>query len=287
MRQPENGAGPAEPEAGLAVTLWGTRGSLPRSGTGFTEFGGDTMCVELRFGDQVVLVDAGSGIAPAGKALRNAGQTQIDLFFTHSHYDHMMGLPFFAPFYDPAAQVRLWSGHLHGQMTTQDMLCGFMRKPYFPVGPEVFKARIETRDFCPGDVLAGPAGMTVRTGWLNHPDGAVGYRFEIGGRSVAILFDTEHEPGQMDPTVLDLMQGVDLALYDAAFTEDEFETYRNFGHSTWEHAVMLAQQAGVKRLGLVHHALYRPDAELVEIDAKAQDLFPGAFCGRDRQTILL
>src|SRR5690606_17430391 len=139
----------------------------------------------------------------------------LNLFFSHAHYDHILGLPYFAPLYDPEFAVTFWSGHLAGRMTTEDMLCGFMRPPWFPVTPKVFRARVAFRDFRPGEALSPWPEVTLRTGSLNHPGGAVGYRIEAAGRAVAIITDTEHEGDRLDPAVLGLIEGVDLFLYDA------------------------------------------------------------------------
>ncbi len=269
------------------VCLWGTRGSLPVSGPEFRKFGGNTSCVEMRCGDRVLLFDAGSGLPGAGQRLKTKAGGEVALFFTHFHYDHVMGLPFFAPFYDPAASVSIWSGNMAGKMTTHDVIRQFMQAPFFPIGPEVWHAQLTTHDFTAGDVLKPCPGVTLRTGALNHPGGAIGYRVEFGGRAVALITDTEHEPGVLDPAVLALIEGCDLFMYDATFTDAEFDTYRGFGHSTWQHAIRLAQAAGAKRVGFIHHAKWRNDADLSQIDAEAKLQMAGAFCGEDGQIITL
>ncbi len=269
------------------LKIWGSRGSLPVAAPCFTQFGGNTMCIELRCGDHVLIFDAGSGFPMAGRALLEEGCQKIDVFFTHGHYDHVIGLPFFLPFYMCDGTTRLWSGHQGRGLTTREMIADFMRQPFFPVGPEVFRANVDTVDFQPGDVLTPAQGVVMRTASLNHPGGAVGYRIEYGGRVVAMVFDTEHTPGTLDPAALGLMQGADLCFYDANFTDAEFESYRNFGHSTWEQGLRLAQKAGAARIGFVHHATYRTDADLLLLEHQAQKEFPGAFFARDFQKITL
>jgi phosphoribosyl 1,2-cyclic phosphodiesterase len=265
--------------------LWGIRGSLPVSGPLFRKFGGNTMCIEVRCGDHVILFDAGSGIVPAGSALKEDGQTDFTLFFTHCHYDHISGLPFFLPLYSNISTLNVWTGHLAGAMTTKEMIVDYMRKPFFPVGMEYCSAKLGMGEFNAGDVLTPYPGVTVRTAMLNHPGNSIGYRIEWKGRSVALITDTEHEPGALDANVMHLIENADLFLYDSTFTDEEFEGFRGFGHSTWQQAVRLAKAAGAKRLGFIHHSKRRTDAELMKIERKAQSIFPQAFCGREMQVI--
>ncbi len=271
--------------AQFRVKLWGTRGGLPTNGPQFQQFGGNTTCIEMRCGDHVLMFDAGSGALPAGMALAAEGCTEITLFFTHTHYDHICGLPFFKPLYCKQSLLRMWSGHLGPAMTTRQMLSEFMRKPFFPIGPESCSASIDAHEFSVGDVLTPYPGVTIQTGELNHPGKAVGYRVEWGGRSVAIITDTEHDPGTLDPAVLRLIDKVDLFLYDATFSDDEMATYKGFGHSSWQQAVRLAQAAGAKQVGFMHHGLFRTDADLIQIEKDAKLQFPGAFCAYDMQVI--
>jgi len=267
------------------VKLWGTRGSLPVSGPMYREFGGNTICIELRLGDHVVLIDAGSGILPAGTALKADGHGDIALFLTHSHYDHIIGLPFFMPLYGKGPSVIIHSGHLSGTSTTHDIIRGLMRQPFFPIGPELCSTCLKTRDFAPGDVLEPFADVRLRTASLNHPGNAVGYRVEWAGRAVAVVTDVEHVPGMPDPAVLELIRNADLVLYDASYTDEEFDRFRGFGHSTWQEGVRLAKAAGVRRIGMIHHATWRSDADLTRLEALAQADHAGAFFGRDLQVI--
>lgn len=267
------------------VRLWGVRGSLPVGGADTREFGGNTMCVEMRLGDHVLILDAGSGLAAAGAALMAEGRREATLLFTHWHYDHVIGLPFFAPFFQPGHAIRVWSGHSPDGTTTEAMMADFMRAPFFPVGPACFRAQVRPGDFRAGDVLAPWQGVTIHTGALHHPGGAVGYRVEWGGRVAALITDTEHVPGELDPRVMDLIRGADLVLYDACYEDAEFPGVCGFGHSTWQQALRLAQAAGVARVGMIHHAVHRSDADLRRIEGQAQAVLPGAFCGREGQVI--
>lgn len=267
------------------LKLWGTRGSLPATGPLFQKFGGNTTCIEVRCGDHVLLFDAGSGALAAGAALKEEGCSVVMMYFTHTHYDHICGLPFFLPIYCKGSSVTLWSGHMGADMTTYQMLFEFMRKPFFPIEPDYCSAKIDARDFIAGDVMTPFPGVTVRTAMLNHPGNAIGYRVEWNGKSVAIITDTEHDPGSLDPVVLGLIDKVDLFLYDTTFLDAEMATHKGFGHSSWQQAVRLAEAAGAKQVGFIHHNVTRTDAQLTEIEREAKQLFAGAFCGRDFQVI--
>lgn len=275
------------PEDILELRVWGARGSLPIASRSCSRYGGNTVCLELRCGPHVLLFDAGSALPIAGKVLLNEGKDNLHLFFSHCHYDHIMGLPFFLPLYKPHMSMTFWSGHLSPDMTTEAIIADFMREPFFPVGPAAFSASVATRTFNPGDVLRPIDGIEIQTRSLDHPGGAVGYRIDYNGKSVAMVFDTGHVPGELDPNVMALISGVDLFLYDATFTEPEFDHYREFGHSTWQQAVKLAMAAKARRVGFVHHSPFRTDAELDAIEAEAKAVFPGAFCAYDLQVVTL
>ncbi|MDG4852807.1 MAG: MBL fold metallo-hydrolase [Mesorhizobium sp.] len=267
------------------VRFWGVRGSISVSGPEFSRYGGNTSCIEMRCGKHMLLFDAGSGLGLAGRAFRASGVTDFELFFTHCHYDHIIGLPAFKPIYDRSVKVRLWSGHLAGRMTTRQMVDEFMRPPWFPAKLDICKASIDCRDFVSGDVLRPREGVVVRTGSLNHPGGCIGYRVEWGGRVVAVITDTEHEPGKLDQAVLDLIEDADLVIYDCTYTEDEMEDRRGNGHSTWQQGVKLCEAAGARGLGLFHHDPTRTDDQLDEIEKLAKARFAGAFAARDGQTL--
>lgn len=267
------------------VRFWGVRGSLPVSGPQFIRYGGNTACIEVQCGSHTLFFDAGSGIRPAGEALTAAAISDFDVFFTHCHYDHIVGLPFFYPFYNSKTRVRLWSGHLAGHMTTQEMLSEFMRPPWFPVRLEICRANLDCRDFVSGDILRPRDGVVIRTASLNHPGGCIGYRVEWDGRSVAVITDTEHEPNKLDPAILGLIEHADLVIYDCTYTEEEMRKYRGYGHSTWQQGVKLCKAAGALRLALFHHDPARTDAQLEVIESQAIEAFPGSFAARDGQTL--
>jgi phosphoribosyl 1,2-cyclic phosphodiesterase len=267
------------------VKFWGVRGSLPVSGEQFLRYGGNTPCIEVRCGTEVLIFDAGSGLREAGLSLMSEGVSEFDVFFTHTHYDHIIGLPYFKPIYRCSSAVRFWSGHLHGQMSTAEMINEFMRPPWFPVGTGICQASLDTVDFRPGETLSPRKDVSIRTMSLVHPGGCIGYRVDWGGRAVALIYDTEHEPGILDPALLEFIAGADLLVYDCTYLESEMAAYRGYGHSTGIHGSRLAMAAGIPRLAMFHHDPSRADAALAAMEQEVQAFFAGAFAARDGQVI--
>ena len=267
--------------ADFSVRFWGVRGSIACSGPRTARYGGNTSCIEMRCGGRMLLFDGGTGLRYLGNSLVNSGPLDADLFLTHTHFDHVCGLPFFRPFFQPQNRFRLWAGHLAEGMTLRRVLGEFMMSPLFPVPPQVFRARMEYREFKAGETLRPAADIAVRTATLNHPDGATGYRIEYGGRSVCYLTDTEHVPGAPDRNILELIAGADLVIYDSMYTDAEYETYTGWGHSTWQEGLRLCRAAGAKRLAVFHHDPEHDDDMLDGIAREVAKELPGSLVARD------
>jgi phosphoribosyl 1,2-cyclic phosphodiesterase len=270
----------------FSLRFWGVRGSIACSGPETARYGGNTSSLEVRCGNRLLLFDAGSGIRYLGNRLAAEAPLDADLFFTHTHFDHVCGLPFFKPLFQPQNRFRVWAGHLGGRMTLKNVLCEFMMSPLFPVPPEVFRADTAYNDFAAGDTLQAGAA-TLRTAPLNHPDGATGYRVEYGGRAISYITDTEHVPGVADRNVLGLIEGADLVVYDCTYTDAEYArgTVVGWGHSTWQEAVRLCRAAGAKRLAVFHHDPERSDDALDAIGAEVAADMPGAVIAREGMTL--
>jgi phosphoribosyl 1,2-cyclic phosphodiesterase len=265
----------------FTVRFWGVRGSIACPGPRTARYGGNTSCVEVRCGGRLLMFDAGTGLRYLGQALADAGALDADLFLTHTHFDHVCGLPFFRPFFQPQNRFRLWAGHLAEGMTLRRVLGEFMMAPLFPVPPQVFRARMEYREFKAGETLHPGPEVAVRTATLNHPDGATGYRVEYGGRSMCYLTDTEHVPGAPDRHILALIAGADLVIYDSMYTDAEYDTYVGWGHSTWQEGIRLCRAAGAKRLAVFHHDPEHDDDMLDGIAREVAQQLPGSVVAKD------
>jgi phosphoribosyl 1,2-cyclic phosphodiesterase len=266
----------------FTVRFWGVRGSIACSGPRTARYGGNTSSIEVRCGERMLMFDAGTGLRYLGNSLAdNKTPLDADLFLTHTHFDHVCGLPFFRPFFQPQNRFRLWAGHLAEGMTLRRVLGEFMMSPLFPVPPQVFRARMEYREFKAGETLRPAPDIAVRTATLNHPDGATGYRVEFAGRSLCYLTDTEHVPGAPDRNILALIDGADLVIYDSMYTDSEYDTYVGWGHSTWQEGMRLCRAARAKRLAVFHHDPEHDDDMLDGIAREVQKQLPGSVVARD------
>lgn len=270
-------------EAEFWVRFWGVRGSIACPGPATLRYGGNTACVEMRCGELRLIFDAGSGMRPLGREWeRNRQPCSAHIFLSHTHLDHVVGLPFFRPAYLPDNGFQLWAGHLRQRgHRLQGVLQTLMRQPLFPVPLDILHACMAFHDFEAGDTLEPGHGVVIRTAPLAHPGGATGYRVEWGGRIVCYVTDTEHEEGRLDPRVLRLIDGADVVIYDATYTDEEFASYRGWGHSTWQQGVRLCEAAAAGRLVLFHHDPDRDDDALDRIAAELMQLRPGSLVARE------
>lgn len=263
------------------VRFWGTRGSISCPGDSYSRYGGNTSCLEVHCGDKLLIFDAGTGLRPLGKQLYQNAPLEADIFLTHTHHDHIVGLPFFAPLFDKRNRIRLWAGHLIPELTLHDVLVQFMNAPLFPVPPKIFAANVSFHDFTAGDVLEPKPGVRLITAPLNHPNGATGYRIDYGGRSLCYVTDTEHDEARLDRNILELIEGADLVIYDSTYTDEEYPKYRNWGHSTWQEGVRLCDKAGVAKLVLFHHDPSHDDTFMDGVARDAEAARPGTVVARE------
>lgn len=271
------------------VRFWGVRGTVPCPGPQTLRYGGNTSCVEILCGSQRLIFDAGTGLRQLGKEmLENGGHVTSHLFFSHTHMDHVNGLPFFRPAYDQRNRFEFWSGNLRALgWELEQVLKTFMQTPFFPVPLDIMHACIAFNDFSPGEVIRPGNGVVLRTAGLNHPGGAVGYRVEFEGRVACYVTDTEHIPGQLDQAVLGLIENADLVIYDTTYTDEEFERFQGWGHSTWQEGVRLCEAAGAKRLIAFHHDPDHDDDTLDRMTEELDRRHPGSLVAREGLVIRL
>jgi phosphoribosyl 1,2-cyclic phosphodiesterase len=271
----------------MRIKMWGVRGSIPTPGPDTVEFGGNTSCYEVRAGGAIIILDGGTGIRLLGQAILPEMPFEAWMFFSHVHWDHIQGFPFFTP-----AFVRGNVIHLHGGLnvtrTLEETLAGQMDYPSFPVHLSEMGATMTFRDLHEGEVVhVGPnRDVVVSNARGNHPNGVYAYRIDHDGKSVCYITDSEHY-AIVDPKLLKLAKGVDVLIFDAMYTPEEYAGTTGGGPKTgWGHATHvagceLAHAAGVKQLVLHHHDPNQTDAMVREKEARARELFPNTIAARE------
>ena len=265
------------------------RGSIPAPGDKTARYGGNTPCVEIRCGEDRLIFDLGTGVRALGEDNAGAPLT-AHVFITHYHYDHLQGLPFFTPMFDPRCRFTILGPTRNGK-TVKDVIVGQMQQPYFPVTAEmVFRAQLDYRPIAEGDRFEVSKDAIVTALEVNHPGGNLAYRVDYRGKSV--VFATDHEHGARDSNLEEFSQGADLILYDAMYSQDEYlgngsSPKIGWGHSTWESAVQLADKAAAKKLVLFHHDPTRSDDALDAMLKQVRKRRPEAIAAREGDVIKL
>lgn len=270
----------------MRVQFWGVRGSIPVSGERFIKYGGNTTCIVFSHNEEYFIIDGGTGLKAFGDSL--GGQAiSATLAFTHVHWDHIQGLPFFSAAFHPGSNLKV-RGVSRDGWDFKNILSLQMTPPTFPVALEILGGIKEICDF-EVDRTYDIGSFKITAVNQNHPDGVVVYRVEAGGHSVVFATDVEHGGEGLDQRLVALCQGADLLIHDAQYTEDEYRgrsgpSRKGWGHSMWTEAVELALETSVKRLALFHHDPSRGDEGVDQIEAEAQSLFGGAFAAREGTT---
>jgi phosphoribosyl 1,2-cyclic phosphodiesterase len=266
------------PAPSMSVRFWGVRGSVCCPGPSTIHYGGNTPCVEIRCGNDILIFDAGTGIRALGNALVKAPtSTALNVFLSHCHIDHIVGLPFFAPLFVKDQIVRVWAGGLQPTGGIEDVVRKLMSFPLFPLQVEALQAKVEFHDFHAGDTINPQPGVTLRTASLNHPGGVTGYRIEYGGRAIAYLTDTEIGNGRIDPALLALAKRSALVIVDTTYTDAELPSHVGWGHSSWQQAIRLADAAEADQLCLFHHDPEHDDTFMDAVSAAADAARPGTI----------
>ena len=279
----------------MKIKFWGVRGSIPSPGPQTIKYGGNTLCLELRFKnlDRLIIIDAGTGIRELGQYIMAhdlpRGPIRAEIFLTHTHWDHIQGFPFFIPTYVSETKLKVYGPVTYEDNSVKDVLGGQWVYRHFPVLQAELAAKIDYDDLKEGRYDLGD-GIMLTTKYLNHTLLCLGYRFEYHGKVFCTAFDTEPfrnlfctDPG--DPSydeaiaqeaeqaakeenhrLEEFFSGADFLIYDAHYTQEEYQSAKiGWGHSPIEHAIAAAKRSKVKRLALFHHEPVRTDAQIDEL----------------------
>ena len=285
---PTSGPATTPWSASLVMKFWGVRGSIPTPGPTTLEYGGNTSCIEVRAADQVIILDAGTGLRLLGRALQTEfGEKPLDLtlLLTHTHWDHIQGLPFFLPVYQPNNHLRIlgYEGARHGLET---VLNSQMESPFFPIGLNEVPANIQIEELKEWEFKLGQ--VRVQACPACHPGVCVGYRLSVSGRSLAFFPDNELRRNHPEPAgqnvrrqapscnddgkLPEFIRGVDALVMDSQYDSREYEEHVGWGHGCIDKVVALALEAQAKRLYLFHHDPDHDDAKISEMVREARKL---------------
>ncbi len=279
----------------MQIKFWGVRGSIPCPGTNTVRYGGNTPCIEIHFPEinRLIIIDAGSGLRELGNDLMTRQQpVEAHLFLTHTHWDHIMGFPFFVPAYIPGTHIRVYGPVTYEEDTLEKVVGGQMTYRYFPIREAELAANIQYFSL-KEEVLDLGDGIIVKTKYLNHPVLCLGYRIEYQGKVFCTAYDTEAfrnvfitDPDDPDydedmakegdlvareqnAMIEQFYEGADLLVHDSQYTQEEYEQkYIGWGHGYVEYVCQAARKKQVKKLALFHHDPLRTDEQLDELTEK-------------------
>jgi len=253
----------AKASSSTRLKFWGVRGSIPVPGPTTIRYGGNTSCVEVRADGEIIVLDAGTGIRPLGLALEKEFESnpiKATLLLTHAHWDHIQGLPFFAPALGGKNHISV-RGYDGADAGLSESLEGLMAAPFFPVGLHDLPGKIDVEKLEAMEFNIG--NVRVRSKFVNHPGVCAGYRLFTSAGSIAFLPDAEPWREQdKRGELVEFLHGCDVLIIDAQYTDQEYEKHVGWGHSSLSSTVRLALDANVRKLVLFHHDPSHDDAKI-------------------------
>jgi len=266
----------------MKVKFYGVRGSVPVCGPEFQRYGGNTTCLRIarEQAKRIWIIDAGTGIRKLGKDLMREGYKQavINIGFTHFHWDHIQGFPFFAPCFNKDQIIGIMMmGSERKYKNLKEIFSVQMQADYFPVQLDTMGAQFQFFNFGNKETFYGVTTTAVPQ---HHPGSSYGLRIEDDSQVLVICTDVEHING-IDESIVELARNADLLIHDGQYTDEEYVKYRGWGHSTWRTAVEVAKRAGVKKLIITHHDPDHDDDMLDAMESECQKEFPNSVFAKE------
>lgn len=266
------------------VQFWGVRGSIPSPGLETVRYGGNTPCVSMQVGGKRLIFDAGTGLHVLGQSLLPKMPVEGHIFFTHSHWDHIQGFPFFTPAFIGGNKFHIYGAIAPDGSTIEQRLNDQMLHPNFPVPLQIMQSKLTFHNVQIGNSIHID-DVIIETAPLNHPGEAVGYRVNWRGGAAVYITDTEHYPDHLDENVLWLARNADILIYDSTYSDEEYSNPKSlkigWGHSTWQEAIKVAKAANVKTLVIYHHDPAHNDDYLDRVGEEALASFSGAIMAKE------
>ena len=276
----------------LQIKFYGVRGSISVSGPNYTEFGGNTTCFQIMASEsqRIGIVDAGTGIRKLGQDFlqMQTGQTEIFIAFTHFHWDHIQGFPFFAPAYDKNYNIKILAkGGSPKHKCLRDIFAAQMQDTFFPVALDEMGAHFDfllldnnSQVFTPPDGIP----VTVTAVQHNHPGAAYSYRYDRDGHSVVFCTDIEHG-NAIDENIVALARNADILIHDGQYAGDELPSKKGWGHSSYEQAAEVAIRGNVKQLVITHHDPDHDDDYLRKAEKRCREIVPNSVFAREGMVV--
>ncbi len=270
------------------IKFWGVRGSNPTTNSDKLGVGGETSCVEIRTpANELIIMDMGTGIRNLGKQLLEEDNPpeNINIFISHYHWDHILGFLSFAPLYSDKFSFTIY-GKSNSKGNVEDTFNDVLDYRFWPVSRDMFSANLNFKEISPGRIQLNDS-ISVEINLHPHPDGAYGFRVELGNKVVTYVTDIEHPPGEPIQNVCELARNSDVLVHESHFTPEDLPAHKGWGHSSWEEAVGVAQGANAKQLILYHHSPTYDDQKIDQIEIESKQSFPSTIAAREGLTINL
>lgn len=274
----------------MKVKFYGVRGSLPVCGREFERYGGNTTCIRLlrENANRIAIIDAGTGIRNLGKEIMSKGISQnvINILFSHFHWDHIQGFPFFAPAYSESQKIGILAMGGQGKIKNlKEIFSMQMQKEYFPIQLDMMGAKFEFPALGDKETIHG-AHITCAPQHHRYLGGSYAFRIEDESVSLVVCTDIEHFHG-IDNTIVELAMGADLLIHDGQYTANEYKRFKGWGHSTWEQAAEVAKRAHVKKLIITHHDPDHNDDFLDKMEKECKAYFPNSLFAKEGMEVLV
>lgn len=270
----------------MEIRFWGVRGSRPNPSPEMMRYGGNTSCMSVQIGSNIFVFDGGTGIINLGKYILENDISDCHVFFSHMHWDHIQGIPFFPVIYSAKTINIEMYGEDKEEKSFEDLIKAQMKPPFFPFDLSNMDHKIKYHSITEGEVDLGN-GVKVTSCRLNHPNGCLAYKLEHGGKSIVYAIDTEVLTGALRQCFVDFAGSADILLYDAQYTSEEYAgsaekmPKKGFGHSTFEDALSIYDDLRPKTMYLWHHDDWRTDRELDRIIEEIQKEYKSIFMAQE------